>query len=683
MGRVGLRHRRPQEAGDACSRSSTPSATKSGFYRSDDAGTTWARIGKHGASRRGGGRGGAGTPAATPQPAALGHACRRAQAGAAAGRAAGATTPPASPAAASAARRRRPGGRRQPAAAGGRRGRRLVPRRRRAVLPRDLRRSVPARHDLLDEHQRRAQHRRRQDLGADQLGEHAPACHVDHHAPRRSTRPTRTTSCSATTAASTRPTTKARRGGSSPTCRSRSTTACRPTTRSRSTTSAAARRTTGRTAARRARSTAGACARATGSSSPAATASRRATIPKIRPSSTRRRRTATSSRLDLKTGRLEVDPAAAVAPDAAAAAATTRCGGERQARRRCRRRAAPRAARRAGAAGGQAPARRRAGAGGRGGAADAAAGDRRELGRALHHQPALADAALLGEQQASIAATTAATPGRAISPDLSRNLNRDEIPIMGKVWPADSVALNTSTTALSNIVSLDESPLLEGLIYVGHRRRAGAGDRGRREELAEDRAVPRRAAVDLRHRRLRVAARRRTPCSSTLNNWQRGDYKPYIVKSTDRGQDLDEHHRQPAGPPRRVVDHPGSRERRPAVRGHRVRPVRHAWTAARHWVQLKGGMPSIQVRDMTVQKRENDLVLATFGRGFYILDDYSALREITPQTLAEEARLFPLRDAYSFNPTRHGAGRHGGHRPDGRATGRRPTRRSARCSPTT
>jgi hypothetical protein len=62
-------------------------------------------------------------------------------------------------------------------------------------------------------------------------------------------------------------------------------------------------------------------------------------------------------------------------------------------------------------------------------------------------------------------------------------------------------------------------------------------------------------------------------------------------------------------------------------------------------------MPSIQVRDMSVHRRENDLVLATFGRGFYILDDYSALRELTPQALAEEARLFPLRDVYSFSQT--------------------------------
>jgi hypothetical protein len=134
----------------------------------------------------------------------------------------------------------------------------------------------------------------------------------------------------------------------------------------------------------------------------------------------------------------------------------------------------------------------------------------------------------------------------------------------------------------------------------------------------------------------------------TLNNWQRGDYKPYVVKSADRGRTWTN------------------------ITGNL--PDRHdAWTiaqdhvngnllfvgtefalfvsvdAGQQWTPLRGGMPPIQVRDMAVQRRENDLVLATFGRGFYILDDYSALREITPQSLSEDARLFPLRDAYLFN----------------------------------
>ena len=60
-------------------------------------------------------------------------------------------------------------------------------------------------------------------------------------------------------------------------------------------------------------------------------------------------------------------------------------------------------------------------------------------------------------------------------------------------------------------------------------------------------------------------------------------------------------------------------------------------------------MPTAQVRDIAIQKREGDLVAGTFGRGVYILDDYTALRELTPQALAERARLYPMRDAYQFN----------------------------------
>jgi hypothetical protein len=54
---------------------------------------------------------------------------------------------------------------------------------------------------------------------------------------------------------------------------------------------------------------------------------------------------------------------------------------------------------------------------------------------------------------------------------------------------------------------------------------------------------------------------------------------------------------------------------------------------------------------MTVQKREGDLVVATFGRGFYVLDDYSPLRDIAAQTIGETAHLYPMRDAYSFSQT--------------------------------
>ena len=70
--------------------------------------------------------------------------------------------------------------------------------------------------------------------------------------------------------------------------------------------------------------------------------------------------------------------------------------------------------------------------------------------------------------------------------------------------------------------------------------------------------------------------------------------------------------------------------------------------AGQKWIQLKGGLPTIAVRDLNIQKRENDLVVATFGRGIYILDNYAPLRLIKPETLRQDAAVFPVKDALMY-----------------------------------
>src|SRR5262249_2510166 len=130
-----------------------------------------------------------------------------------------------------------------------------------------------------------------------------------------------------------------------------------------------------------------------------------------------------------------------------------------------------------------------------------------------------------------------------------------------------------------------------------------------------------------------------------LKKGERGDYKPYLLKSTDRGRtfvsiasNLPERHDVWSV----IQDHVNS----DLLFAGTEFGVFASLDGGGRWVQLKGRIPPLQVRDMAVQRRESDLVLGTFGGGFWVLDDFSALREMSPESLAAKAELYPLRDAY-------------------------------------
>ncbi len=236
---------------------------------------------------------------------------------------------------------------------------------------------------------------------------------------------------------------------------------------------------------------------------------------------------------------------------------------------------------------------------------------------------------------------------KAISPDLTRQLDRDTLPVMGRLWSIDAVAKNTSTSAFGNIVALAESPLKDGLLYVGT-------DDGLLQ-VSEDgggswRKVERFPGVPDMTYVSRVEASRHDPdvLYVAFDNHKNGDFKPYVLRSRDRGRTFE--------------SIAGDLPERGTVYALAEDPVRKGLLFAgtefgvfftldgAHWTPLKGGLPTIAVRDLTVQVREGDLVAATFGRGFAILDDLTPLRLVTPELLAKPGVLFPVRRADLYVP---------------------------------
>ena len=245
----------------------------------------------------------------------------------------------------------------------------------------------------------------------------------------------------------------------------------------------------------------------------------------------------------------------------------------------------------------------------------------------------------------------------AVSGDLSRGLDRNQRPVMGRIWPPEAVWKNVFTSPYGTIVALDESPVVEGLLYVGTddglvQVSEDGGGSWRRQEVFP--AVPAMAyvadVVASRHMGDRVYA--------VFNNHKEGDFAPYVVRSNDRG----------ATWTNITGDVPDGQSTWTLMEDHVDPDLLFLGTefglfvtrdGGGSWVRLRGGLPTIAVRDLEIQRREDDLVLATFGRGFYILDDYSPLREMDEAVAgmggagaAGPAHLFPVKDPWAYIPAR-------------------------------
>lgn len=233
-----------------------------------------------------------------------------------------------------------------------------------------------------------------------------------------------------------------------------------------------------------------------------------------------------------------------------------------------------------------------------------------------------------------------------ISPDLTRNIDRNKLEVMGKVWSMDAVAKNGSTSIYGNIVALAESPLKEGLLYAGT-------DDGW-IQVSEDggsnwRSVSNFGRVpEFTYVNSIIASKHDVgTVYAAFNNHKNGDFKPYLLKSSDRGLSWTEI--QSNLPERGSVY--------AIAEDHQEPNLIFAGTefglfftndGGHRWTQLRNGLPTIAVRDVVIQEEEQDLIVGTFGRGIYVLDDYTPLRVAADKLWSTAAYVFPIKDALAF-----------------------------------
>ena len=233
-----------------------------------------------------------------------------------------------------------------------------------------------------------------------------------------------------------------------------------------------------------------------------------------------------------------------------------------------------------------------------------------------------------------------------ISEDLTTLTDRNKWPVMGKFWSIDAVVKDVSTSLFGTIIALDESPVRENLLYAGTddgliQVTEDAGKNWRK--ISSFPGVPENTYVS------DVFASRvdENVVFATFDNTLRDDFKPYVMKSTDKGNTW----KSISG------NLPVNGAIHSILQDHVNPDLLFAGTefgcfftidGGTAWIQLKAGLPTISIKDMTVQKRENDLVVASFGRGFYILDDFTSLRSLTKEILEKRGYIFPVKNALMY-----------------------------------
>ncbi|MDH4108302.1 MAG: glycosyl hydrolase [Gammaproteobacteria bacterium] len=249
------------------------------------------------------------------------------------------------------------------------------------------------------------------------------------------------------------------------------------------------------------------------------------------------------------------------------------------------------------------------------------------------------------------------TSWERISPDLTRQISRDELPLQGRIPAPDMIDLHASTAMYGNAHSLSVSTIRKGQIAVGTDDGLIQVSRDDGKNWQRSDSFP--GVPDM----MKVGMVSWSPTAegtlfAVFDGHKDNDFRPHVVRSNDYGRtwrnitsDL-----PTFGPTRSITVHPRNGE---LVFTGTDFGVYFSRDGGGHWLPLRSGLPTNSVQGIVVHPRENDLVIGTHGRGFWILDEISLLEKLTPDAVAGHSLLAPPRRATQIRDVRRGRGQAG------------------------
>ena len=240
----------------------------------------------------------------------------------------------------------------------------------------------------------------------------------------------------------------------------------------------------------------------------------------------------------------------------------------------------------------------------------------------------------------------------AISKDLTNDIERIQTPFFGSKQKWDNAWDLYAMSNYSTITSISESPKNSELIYIGTddgiiQVTEDGGKNWRKTDFSKIIDLPNTSFVN----DIKADLFDENIVYAVFDNHKYGDFKPYVFKSINKGKTwkkISSNLPENTILWRIVQDHVDNQL---MFLGSEF-GVYFTNNQGQTWNKLKNGMPNISVRDLAIQKRENDLVVGTFGRGIYVLDDYSSLREFKKENVSEEIVLFTPKNAFWYTEKR-------------------------------